>query len=99
MSSHTEIFVWSNPLSRNVQSLERGLAVIEALVKNGPSGVTDLSNELDLDKTVVHRLLRTLQGMDYVAQDSNRKYMIGSRLRRIGAKAISSLDLRAAALP
>jgi DNA-binding IclR family transcriptional regulator len=79
--------------------LERGLVVLEALVKNGPTGVTELANELELDKTIVHRLLRTLQGMEYVAQDVNRKYIVGSKLRRIGAKAISGLDLRAAAAP
>lgn len=86
-------------MSRNVQSLERGLVVLEALVKHGPTGVTELANDLDLDKTIVHRLLRTLQGMGYVAQDTNRKYIVGSKLRRIGAKAIGSLDLRAAASP
>src|SRR5688572_18556145 len=84
-------------MSRNVQSLERGLTVLETLVKAGPSGVTELANELDLDKTIVHRLLRTLQGMGYVTQDGNRKYMVGSKLRKIGARAISGLDLRDAA--
>lgn len=86
-------------MSRSVQSLERGLAVLEELVKNGSMGVTELAKDLDLDKTIVHRLLRTLQGMGYVAQDTNRKYVVGSRLRRIGARAIVSLDLRAAAAP
>jgi IclR family transcriptional regulator, KDG regulon repressor len=86
-------------MSRSVQSLERGLIVLEMLVKNGASGVTELANELNLDKTIVHRLLRTLQSMDYVTQDANRKYTIGSKLRRIGAKAITGLDLRAAAAP
>ncbi|HLU11621.1 MAG TPA: IclR family transcriptional regulator [Oceanobacillus sp.] len=86
-------------MSRSVQSLERGLVVLEALIRNGPSGVTDLAHELELDKTIVHRLLRTLQGMGYVTQDANRKYTVGSKLRQIGAKAITSLDLRVAAAP
>jgi IclR family transcriptional regulator, KDG regulon repressor len=86
-------------MSRNVQSLERGLAVLEALVKNGATGVTDLATQLDLDKTIVHRLLTTLQGMEYVKQDENRKYRVGPRLRIIGAKVLSSLDFRTLALP
>jgi IclR family transcriptional regulator, KDG regulon repressor len=86
-------------MSRNVQSLERGLAVLEALVKNGSTGVTDIATELDLDKTIVHRLLTTLQDAGYVTQDKNRKYLVGTKLRMIGAKVLASLDLRTQALP
>jgi IclR family transcriptional regulator, KDG regulon repressor len=86
-------------MSRNVQSLERGLTVLEMLVKNGPTGVTDLATLLELEKTIVHRLLTTLQGMGYVTQDSHRKYMVGSKLRMIGARVLSSIDVRIQALP
>jgi IclR family transcriptional regulator, KDG regulon repressor len=86
-------------MSRNVQSLERGLLVLETLLRVGPSGVTELALAVDLDKTIVHRLLRTFHDMGYVTQDSNRKYTIGSKLRQIGARAISGLDLRVAAAP
>jgi len=86
-------------MSRNVQSLERGLLVLEALVDGGAKGVTELSKELDLDKTIVHRLLSTLQALDYVQQDDNRKYETGMKLRKIGAKLLSGLDVRELALP
>ncbi len=86
-------------MSRQVQSLERGLAVLEGVLKNGPVGVTELSLELDLDKTIVHRLLNTLQTIGYVSQDTNRKYLVGPRLRVVSAKTLASLNLRALALP
>ena len=86
-------------MSRNVQSLERGLLVLESLVNNGPKGVTEIARELDLDKTIVHRLLSTLQSLEYVQQDDNRKYETGMRLRQIGAKLLSGLDVRELALP
>lgn len=86
-------------MSRNVQSLERGLIVLEALVKNGASGVTELANLLELNKTIVHRLLNTLLMMGYVEQDENRKYTAGVQLRRIGAKVLRSLDIRTLSLP
>jgi IclR family transcriptional regulator, KDG regulon repressor len=86
-------------MSRNVQSLERGLVVLEFLVKNGPSGVTEVATQLDLDKTVVHRLLNTLQAVQYVKQDANRKYLVGPKLRMIASKVLSDLDLRGLALP
>ncbi len=86
-------------MSRNVQSLERGLMVVEALVKNGPMGVSALSVELGLDKTIVHRLLTTLRTMGYVSQDSNRKYAVGAKLRMVGAKVLTGLNLRSLAVP
>jgi IclR family acetate operon transcriptional repressor len=73
--------------------------VIEALVKNGPTGVSALSVELGLDKTIVHRLLVTLHTMGYVSQDSNRKYSVGSKLRVIGGKVLTGLNLRTLAIP
>jgi DNA-binding IclR family transcriptional regulator len=86
-------------MSRNVQSLERGLLVLEALVNGGPKGVTELATELELDKTVVHRLLATLQSRGYAQQDGNRRYVVGTKVRRIGAKLLSGLDVRTLALP
>jgi IclR family transcriptional regulator, KDG regulon repressor len=86
-------------MSRNVQSLERGLLVMETLVKNGPTGVSALSVQLGLDKTIVHRLLSTLQTMGYVSQDNNRKYTVGAKLRMVGAKVLAGLNVRTLALP
>jgi IclR family KDG regulon transcriptional repressor len=86
-------------MSRNVQSLERGLVVLESIVKNGATGVTELAEHLELDKTVVHRLLRTLYEMGYVTQDEHRRYTVGAKLRAIGAKTLIGLDLRALAIP
>lgn len=86
-------------MSRNVQSLERGLMVLEALVNRGPKGVTELSKELELDKTIVYRLLSTLQSLEYIQQDNNRKYETGMKLRQIGAKLVSGFDVRELAIP
>jgi DNA-binding IclR family transcriptional regulator len=72
---------------------------LEGVLKNGPIGVTDMAVELDLDKTIVHRLLNTLQAAGYVNQDGNRKYVVGPRLRMVAAKTLSNLNLRALALP
>ncbi len=86
-------------MSRNVQSLERGLRVLESLVEQSPRGTTELAEALELDKTIVHRLLATLQSMGYVEQDENRKYGVGMKLRQVGAQVLSNLDLRTMARP
>jgi DNA-binding IclR family transcriptional regulator len=62
-------------------------------------GVTELAELLELDKTIVHRLLRTLYEASYVTQDEHRRYLVGAKLRLMGAKTLQSLDLRALALP
>lgn len=86
-------------MGRNVQSLERGLSVLEALVNDNPKGVTELAQDLELDKTIVHRLLATLQSLGYAQQDENRKYTLGRKLRRISAKLLSGLEVRELATP
>lgn len=86
-------------MGRNVQSLERGLLVLEALINHSPKGVTELATDLDLDKTIVHRLLGTLQSLGYAQQDDNRKYVVGQKMRRVGAKLLSGLDVRTLASP
>jgi DNA-binding IclR family transcriptional regulator len=60
--------------ARRVGSLSTGLRVLESLaaIPNGAS-VTDLARELDLDKGYLHRLLRTLEQLGYVEQNSSTK--------------------------
>jgi IclR family acetate operon transcriptional repressor len=73
--------------------------VLEALVTHGPIGVSELADVLGLDRSIVHRLLTTLQAMGYATQDDNRKYMAGKQIRLVGAQAIARLDLRSIARP
>jgi IclR family KDG regulon transcriptional repressor len=86
-------------MGQKVQSLERGVQVLELVVRNGPMGVTNIATELSLDKTIVHRLLTTLQALGYVQQDNNRRYTVGTRLKAVGAKVLFGLNVRTLALP
>lgn len=55
-----------------VRSVERAARILQALLWAAPRGmrVTELSRELDLHKTTVVRLLRTLQGLNLVRKDA-----------------------------
>ncbi|QIK71643.1 helix-turn-helix domain-containing protein [Propioniciclava coleopterorum] len=49
-------------------TVSRALKVLRAFSEENPSwGVTELANELDLDKSQVHRLLATLTRYGFVA--------------------------------
>lgn len=52
-----------------IQVSERIFNVIEYLAKFGPMGLLELSKELHLNKSTVHRILNSLMYMDYVRQD------------------------------
>lgn len=52
-----------------IQVSERIFSTIETLAQNGPMGLLELSKELCLNKTTVHRILNSLICMDYARQD------------------------------
>jgi DNA-binding IclR family transcriptional regulator len=84
-----------------VQSVDRAVAILNALsAKQGYLGVTELSNELDLHKSTVHRLLVSLQHGGLVERDPRtRKYRLGLRLVELGYAVLNSRGLPHVALP
>jgi DNA-binding IclR family transcriptional regulator len=95
-------FAMANNLRRNtVQSLERGLGVLEAVsAANGPVGITKLSRELSLAKGSVSRLVTTLVKLKFLVRDpETRKYQLGLKLWELGSKSITRLDIRGVARP
>ncbi|HTU02145.1 MAG TPA: IclR family transcriptional regulator [Candidatus Sulfotelmatobacter sp.] len=91
----------SVPASPTVQAVDHCLDLVEALSANDvPRGVTELGAELHLAKSTVHRLLQTLMGRGYVAQDSaSGRYRLGLRFLELGAAVMDSLSIRTAAEP
>lgn len=52
-----------------IQVSERIFSVLEFLAENGPTGLLELSKQLQLNKTTVHRILSSLMYMNYIRQD------------------------------
>jgi DNA-binding IclR family transcriptional regulator len=68
--------------------------------KPGWVGVTELATSLDLNKAVVHRILRSLESRRLVMADGAQgRYTIGPAAAAMGARALRDLDLREIALP
>jgi DNA-binding IclR family transcriptional regulator len=85
----------------SVQSVDRALTILDILQKN-PSGygVTELSHQLDVSKSTVHRLLMSLLKKGLVKQDKDTdKYSLGLRLLELGHAVSENFDIRKVASP
>lgn len=67
----------------------------------GPEmGVTQLAEELRLNKTTVYRLLNAMAKFELIEKNSeNEKYRLGLKLNELGARALESRSLRNEAHP
>lgn len=83
------------------QSLARGLAVLQAFGPHGPElGVRQLGRLLDLNKSIVHRLVQTLVAHGFLEQNPETlRYRIGSRAFEVGQHYVVATGLAEAALP
>lgn len=77
-----------------IQVSDRIFRTIELLARSGPSGLLDISNELELNKSTVHRILNSLICMDYVKQDPDTsKYSLTFKFCRISNQILSQNNL------
>ncbi len=84
-----------------IQSLQRGLAILEIIAKNG-RGVTtaEVSREIGLHTSTTFHLLRTLSALGYLAQDETTKeYHLGSKVFHLAASAWTEVQLSKVAKP
>ncbi|HVR82919.1 MAG TPA: IclR family transcriptional regulator [Planctomycetota bacterium] len=62
-------------------SLDKAFRVLELVAARSPRGVTEIADELGLEKSNVSRLLKTLSAMGYVVQSARRgQYQMGPRI-------------------
>jgi IclR family transcriptional regulator, KDG regulon repressor len=82
-----------------LQSLQRGTAVLDAIASSPQRlSAKDLAARLQLDRTVVHRVLRTLEAEQFVDQADGR-YGLGARTLLLGNSYLRHNPLRQASLP
>jgi DNA-binding IclR family transcriptional regulator len=84
-----------------VQSVRRACQLLDALASDPGTAVSalDLARTTRLNRTVVHRLLRTLQMDGLVADAGNGRYRLGSATVGLGMRYLDGLGIRRAALP
>ncbi|MCI1966372.1 MAG: IclR family transcriptional regulator [Oscillospiraceae bacterium] len=84
-----------------IQSLIRAIAVLEALKEPGKSfSLAELSEQLGLPPSTIHRILQTFVSKNYVTRDEKTHlYRLGPALISLGITAAHNIDLHEAALP
>lgn len=82
-------------------SARRVADLLSAFLNGHPDlGVSELSRQLGWPKSVVHRVLITLEQSGFVASDPvSRRYRLGPKALRLGLAALAQTDIRRLALP
>ena len=87
--------------ARVIQSLDRGLILLEALSDEGRDvSLSDLATRFAWDKSTTFRLLATLIHRGYVDQDAEtNKYRLGLRILKLSGALNRRLDIKRCASP
>ena len=77
---------------RVVQTLQKGLAVLDYMAESGePVRTTDVAERFGIDKANASRLLKTLHETGWARRTDDRRYAVGPKLQSSGENALESL--------
>lgn len=77
-----------------IQSAERIFSILEYVAHNGPVGVVEIGNALELHKSTVHRMLLSLISMGYVEQNEETvKYQLTFKIVQLSSLFLSKIDI------
>ena len=77
-----------------IKSIEKALDLLELLPNNKEIGITEISKELHMGISTVHRILNTLKSRGYIIQNKQRsKYALGIQLFVLGCKVQNAMNL------
>lgn len=81
--------------SNLVQSVERAIDILDCLSEHSKGiGIGELSKNLGLSKSTIHRIITTLKHKEYVSQNKeNDKYQLGVKLLNLSSSILNNMDL------
>lgn len=83
-----------------IQVADRLFLVLETLAQEGAMGLLELSTQLELNKSTVHRILNSLIYMGYVKQDSETsKYRLSMKIWQTANQLLNTIDIVEIARP
>lgn len=74
-------------------------AVLEFLKNMGPSRFTDIYKNLDISKSSLYSLIKTMERLGYLRGGLDGTYNLGFRLYELGNSAVSHINLRKECVP
>jgi len=86
-------------MPNQLTTILKAMRVLEALGDEGPLGVTELSRRLEMDKSIVSRVLSTLKSHSFVRGLDSGKYDLGLRVFELGQMVIERLPFRTMIIP
>lgn len=87
---------------QTIATVERAADVLTlfARTRTRDLGVTDIANQLKLSKAVVHRILMSLRGKNFIDfNPETRRYRLGPAAVALGLNYLNQIDVRAIAHP
>jgi IclR family transcriptional regulator, acetate operon repressor len=81
-----------------LQTLTRSVAVMDLLARSAPMTAQQISEKLGLERTVVHRIVRSLESEDLVEREGGR-LRLGPRHMQFANSFLAHQGLRQACLP
>lgn len=86
--------------SGGVQSVDRAIAVLEILAREGSAGVSEIAVEIGVHKSTAFRLLAALEERDLVEQNTERgKYQLAFGILRLASGIPARIDMVRQAQP
>ncbi len=71
----------TSPPRQIAQTLDRGLLILELLVRNNAKlSISEIARELDVHRTIAHRLVSTLEARSYIVRVTGNKYKLANKL-------------------
>jgi DNA-binding IclR family transcriptional regulator len=83
-----------------LQSVQRAAAVMNEIARHhAPASIAELASALQLERTIVHRIVRTLESEQLVESAATGGYTLGPRTLLLGNCYLDNLSVRGLALP
>lgn len=89
-----------NEAEVKVKSLQKALEILNCITKKSSWGVTEISEQLDLNKSNVHNILTTFKAMGYLDQDDESgRYKLGLSVYSLCYSLGQNLSIGSVAAP
>ena len=83
-----------------IASLERGLKILQVFGESSrPLTLTEVANACKLNKTTTQRFLYTLSSLGYLHPDTNKSYILGTKILSLGFTYFNTSNLVKMAKP
>lgn len=77
-------------MAKNIQSIERAFLIFEQIVALGGSGISELANKFNLNKSTVFGIVKTLENLGYVYKsEDTSNYIATFRIKSLASTEVN----------